>query len=258
MYLSNLTWPQAKAYFEGKDTVLLPVGSCECHGTHLPLGTDAIVPEHIVERLQKELDILAAPGVAYGASDYFMGFPGTVSIGGECLRLVLSKIMSALFDIGARRFIIVNGHGGNIPAIEEVCYDLSRKGALCAVMNWWQMAGAIDPRWKGGHAGGEETAAIMAIMPENVDRAAIRDQSISDISQNIKAVGLKAVSYKNVELVMPRHVPLVSDNGWVGPDHPSLATAEWGREMLDAVTAYIASFARELMSCDIDKALNRP
>ena len=62
MRLTNLTWPKAQEYFEKNDMVLISIGSIECHGRHMPLGTDTLIPEHLLEKIEKKSDVLIAPG----------------------------------------------------------------------------------------------------------------------------------------------------------------------------------------------------
>ena len=63
MRLTNLTWPKAQEYFEKNDMVLISIGSIECHGRHMPLGTDTLIPEHLLEKIEKKSDVLIETGV---------------------------------------------------------------------------------------------------------------------------------------------------------------------------------------------------
>ena len=63
MRLTNLTWPKAQEYFEKNDMVLISIGSIECHGRHMPLGTDTLIPEHLLEKIEKKSDVLIAPTI---------------------------------------------------------------------------------------------------------------------------------------------------------------------------------------------------
>lgn len=251
MRLQNFTWPQIQEYFNRKDLIIIGVGSCECHGTHLPVGTDFIVPDHIINLIEEKIDVLIAPTIPYGASDYFLGYSGTMSMGSENLYKILFKILTDLFDVGAKKFIVINGHGGNIPAIEKVGYDLENKGGIMAIMNWWQMVGYLNPAWSGGHAGGVETAAIAGINSNWVDWQSIEDSDFLDINPNIVSSGLKTVRYKDVEITVPRKVKSISNNGWIGKDHPDNANKEWGIDMLTAVSDYIISFIKEFDKVEI-------
>jgi creatinine amidohydrolase len=246
MRLANMTWPQAEAYFKKHDTVLIGVGSIECHGRHLPLGTDTLIPNRLLELLEeKNKEILIVPTIPFGACEYLEPFPGTINLGSDLLYAVLKKITGSLRIHGAKKFIILNGHGGNVKSIERLGVELDSEGCLLALLNWWLNVWEMDPAWKGGHGGGEETAGIMGIDPALVDTAEIKDMKLNDVSPNIKASGFQTVTFKGVTLTIPRLITKVTDNGWVGPDHPKTATEEWGKKMLQTMADYLADFIAE-------------
>ena len=245
MKLQHMTWPQVQSYFATNDTVIIGVGSCENHGMHMPLGTDALVPDKLISLVEERVQVLCAPMVPFGSCEYFSDFPGTVSLGDEVLYQVLFHIAEGLYRAGGRHFVFMNGHGGNIPAIERVCYGLSKKGAVGAVMNWWSMAGSFDPAWAGGHGGGEETAAILYINPDLVDRTAMKPGDIADVSEGIRAITLKNAEFRGVQIPIPRDARKICNNGWVGADDIMTATPQWGEQMLTTIADYIADFIRE-------------
>ena len=156
MYLAEMNYLQVEEYLKKSDMILIPVGSLENHGKHMPLGTDTLIPDRIARLISERSDILIAPTVNYGATDDLVGFPGTVSIGTEGLIALLRAIVDQLFNYGFRRFLILNGHGGNSAAIQAVAMHMYRKGAYMANLNWWLMAGQINPEWAGGHGGGDQ------------------------------------------------------------------------------------------------------
>ena len=242
MRLTDITWPQAKEYFSRSDTVLLSIGSVECHGRHMPLGTDYLIPQHLLKLIEPRTDVLIAPTLPFGACDYLAEFPGTINLGETLLYQLFSRVCDELYRHGARHFIVLNGHGGNRKGIEQVGRDLQRRGALMAELNWWLMAWDLNPAWKGGHGGGEETAGILAVDPKLVDWNLMEDMHLKDVSPEFEATGFKTIRYKGVEIPMPRPVTDISDNGWIGPDHPNTATEKWGVDMLNACAAYIADF----------------
>ena len=166
MRLEAMTWKQAERYFQTHDMAVLPIGSIENHGSHLALGTDFLVPSKIAEQLDRESDVLILPAVPYGVADHHGGFPGTISIGYDGLYCIVSKIVEKLYGYGVRRFIFLNGHGGNNSVLQHIGIDLNGRGAVSAIVNWWQIAGQLNPDWKGGHGGAEETAAMLAIDPD--------------------------------------------------------------------------------------------
>ena len=115
----------------------------------------------------------------------------------------------------------------------------------------WDMA----PAWKGGHGGGEETAAILGIAPSLVDQSEVAGpMKLHDVSDTLKATGFTSIEYKGVTVNIPRLTPSVTHNGWIGPDHPETATEEWGRKMLQTTADYIVDFMEEFKKVDIAKA----
>ena len=104
MRLSNLTWPKAEEYFRAHDTVL----------RHMPLGTDTLIPDFLLDKIEQKSDVLICPTIPYGATESLCDYPGTINLGTELLYQVLGRVCDSLFQHGARRFVILNGHGGNI------------------------------------------------------------------------------------------------------------------------------------------------
>ncbi|MDR1794511.1 MAG: creatininase family protein [Erysipelotrichaceae bacterium] len=256
MRLTHIPWPKAQAYFKKRDIALLAVGSIENHGRHLALGTDTLIPEKLLDLIEEKSDVLICPTIPYGATEYFADVPGSLDLGSELLYQVLLKLCTNLYNHGIRHFVILNGHGGNNKSIERVGYKLERKGALLAELNWWLMAWDLDPSWKGGHGGGEETAAMMGIDPGLVDEEMLEyPNTLKDITPEIKANGLSTAVYKGVQVVIPRLSIHVTDNGWYGPDHPSTATEKWGKEMLYKTADYIADFMKEFEKAELPKPL---
>ena len=173
MRLENLTWPKAQEYFEKNDMVLISIGSIECHGRHMPLGTDTLIPEHLLEKIEKKSDVLIAPTIPYGSSPGLAPYPGSIDIDSEVLYQFCRQVFLSLYRHGARKFVFLNGHGGNIKMIERLGMEFEDKGCLVAMLNWWLMAWDMNPAWKGGHGGGEETAAILGIDPTLYEAAAV-------------------------------------------------------------------------------------
>ena len=155
MRLANLTWPKAQDYFETNDMVLISIGSIECHGRHMPLGTDTLIPDFLLEKIEQKSDVLIAPTIPYGACQSLAPYPGTIDIDNEVLYQFCRQIFLSLYRHGARKFVFLNGHGGNMKMIERLGLEFEDKGCLVAMLNWWLMAWDMNPAWKGGHGGGE-------------------------------------------------------------------------------------------------------
>ncbi|MFD1657728.1 mycofactocin biosynthesis peptidyl-dipeptidase MftE [Streptomyces caeni] len=165
--LSDLAWPD----LEGRSPlVLLPLGSCEQHGPHLPLDTDSAVASAVTERaaarLAGELDLVIAPPQPYGASGEHEGFPGTVSLGHAALRLLLTETGRSLLR-WAGRLLVVNGHGGNLAGLAGAVRGLRGESRDAA---WWPCL----PPDGDAHAARTETSLMLRLRPSAVrgDRAA--------------------------------------------------------------------------------------
>ena len=250
MFLAKMNYLEVEEYLKKSGTILIPVGILENHGKHMPLGTDTMIPDKIAELLDERSDLLIAPTINYGATDDLVGFAGTVSLGVEGLISLHRTICDQFYRYGFRHFMILNGHGGNTAAIQAVGMHLYRKGAYLANLNWWLMAGQINPDWAGGHGGGEETAGVMAVDPGLIKKEylelpeGIRD----DVSAEIPTGAWTNVQYKGVAVTIPREIKDITDNGWLAHafknDPPTKATPEWGNEMLSAMADYIADFGQ--------------
>ncbi len=123
MDLGDVSWPDVG----GTHVVVVPVGSCEQHGPHLPLATDSIIAEALAADLvARRSDCVVAPTVSITASGEHQGFPGTLSIGNEAMhQVVVELVRSADW---ARAVVLVNGHGGNADAVGRAVAQLEAEG----------------------------------------------------------------------------------------------------------------------------------
>lgn len=146
-------------------TLLIPIGSCEQHGPHLPLDTDTQIALEIAHRAAAQIDdCLVAPPITISASGEHHGFPGTLSIGNEAVTLsVIELCRSADW---ARRIVLVNGHGGNVAAITAACKVLAAEGR--PALDWWPTGSNTDL-----HAGRIETSVMLLIDSDHVDTASM-------------------------------------------------------------------------------------
>ena len=156
--------------------VVLPVGACEQHGPHLPVGTDFLLAERIAVAAAERIEafpVLVAPAVAAGSSAHHVAFGGTISVSSETLQRYLAECGDSLVRSGFRRLFLLNGHGGNIDVVGDVARDLStRSGVPVASGSYWTIAwdalvalGAHERGLLPGHAGAFETALAAAVLP---------------------------------------------------------------------------------------------
>jgi len=253
MRAERMTWPMVGQYFKEHDTLLIAVGSTENHGRQNPLGTDTMIPNKILELLEDKCDYLIAPTIPYGACDYFKDFPGTITIGEDGLYCILKKVLMGYYHHGARHFAVLNGHGGNDVVINKIGYELRDMGALLTKLDWWTMVWDMNPAWKGGHGGGEETAAVMAIDESLVDMSQMDDMNLKEMGEGFETLTFMDIKYKGVKIAIPRMCCELTDNGWRGEDHPKYATKEWGTEMLQTCADYIADYLQEFKKMPLNK-----
>ncbi len=153
--LREITWPEARAALPGR-VVLLPVGSVEQHGRHMPLATDHITAERIALLAEARHDVILAPTLPYGISPHHRQFWGTVWLRSEVFRDSVLDIARSLKTHGVERLVVVNGHGGNSATLAEVAQTLRQEELGVAIFDWWRCLGDDLVR----EVLGEEAAAI--------------------------------------------------------------------------------------------------
>lgn len=175
--------------------LIIPVGSTEQHGPHLPLDTDTRIATAVAhaarERVDGETagDWVVAPPVCYGASGEHEGFPGTVSIGTDALRLLLVEYGRSASS-WASRLVFVNGHGGNVQALVAAVTLLRQEGRDAA----WAPCIAADAD---AHAGHTETSVLLHISPGDVwadERSPGNTAPLAELMPAMRRGGVAAVS----------------------------------------------------------------
>lgn len=244
LHLINASQHTIEEYFRKYDTVIVPVGAIESHGSHNPLGTDTLIPNKIIE-LMDELKTLVVPTIPYGSSDAHLGFSGTLSLGDDLFYKVIKKITYRLLDLGAKKIIYLNGHGGNTLHLKRVCLKISQKNAQGFILDWWKMIGDLNPQWKGGHGGCVETSANMYINPENVRKEFIQPLKFKDLGP-FTADGVSSIIFRELSIPTPRLTSAGSNDGWFGPDDPMEATEKQGADMLHAISEYYIELVRAI------------
>jgi len=176
MVIEEMTMPDFEQGLKKTQTVLIPVGSLEAHGSHLPLATDTIEVYELARRVANVVDVFVAPPVAYGVLRSTRDHPGSVGISPATLRATVIDIAHSLYDQGLRRFVIVSGHAGSIhvAALKEVGEVLMEQfdGIVVAVLSILDLMTEDVSRWietgNDSHAGEVETSVMMFIKPDLV------------------------------------------------------------------------------------------
>jgi len=183
VWLERMTSPQVReALKKGYRTVLLAVGATEQHGPHLPLGTDSLIGDKMVERLARRLGkTLVAPTIRVGASEHHMEFAGSMTLREEVLEEVLVDYCRSLARHGFRAIVVITTHGGNNEAVGRAAERMKRESLSARVLGQTdQVAYAtamvevggeynITPGEVGAHAGHMETSLVLADYPDLAD-----------------------------------------------------------------------------------------
>ena len=213
--LGSAKWPDLQT----RPLVLVPVGSIEQHGPHLPLDTDAVIAGAVANRVAQMLDedVFVAPVLSYTASGEHQMFAGTSSIGTEALRFVVVELVRSM-RTWAGRVVLVNGHGGNAVTLSEAVAQLVDEGHD---VGWVPCATeSVD-----AHAGVTETSLMLHLQPwaVRVDQVAVGNTTdIRELLPALRRGGVRAVSA----------------NGVLGD--PRGATASEGARCLDTMADDIA------------------
>lgn len=255
--LATRTWPEVRELVDSGAVVVVPVGALEQHGAHLPLETDfrmaLTVAEHAAERAtERGTPTLVTPPVWSGYSPHHMDFPGSVTLRGDTLRAVIRDVATSLWHHGFRKILLLNGHGGNANILNASVQELRfEHGVRITAASYWSFATDTMRQWRksgpGGidHACEMEMSLMLHLRPEHTHPDRVRDATWFPNSAYLTGdllVGAPvAVSWSFGEL---------SDDGTLGD--PTVATAERGRELFEAIVDEAASFVAEFATWDWD------
>ena len=248
-----LTWPEINDAVAMNKVVILPVGSTEQHGHHLPLDVDAKLSAAVVYEAARRspADMLVLPPVAYGYCHHVMDFPGTINIEPSTFVKFLLDITRSVAYHGFKRIVVLNGHGSNHPLVEEVGRQtILQTDALCLTLSWWQLvADRWNREWRestipGGcaHACELETSLYQRVDPDGVRAGEIR----SELAAFMALPG--AARWHTVDLTAASPAALVewtstyTDSGVIG--EAARATPEKGRHVFEHTVTQLVEMVR--------------
>lgn len=243
------SWPAIQALNRNLP-VVVPLGSCEQHGGHLPVFVDSIQVSAIAERAEQKLGdrVILLPTLWLGSSHHHLDYPGTVSILPSLYSEVIKSIAKCILSAGFRRILFLNGHGGNkVPAAqalsELVCECDAADDAYLLLTSWWELtgeslsAGMDSPSLS--HACEYETSLVLALRPElvNLDRA--REGPMALSNDWVRTEGTTAS-----RVAMFRRFRRLTAAGSMGK--PTKATAEKGQRILELTVDELVSLLGEI------------
>lgn len=249
MHLGNLKWTDVSE--RTNRVVVVPLGSLEQHGHHLPMLTDTLIGGEIAQRAEAQLGdaALFLPTLWVGASDHHRGYAGTVSVSNPVYVQVLVDLLESLIGAGFRRVFLLNAHGGNITPGRMAVYDVQLRhrdttDLWLAFSSWWTIAAEqiaaieqIDQKIV-THACELESSMVLRLRPELVKPEAARGANIPFAS------AFYCPDFSRASRVdVPRAFDQLSQTGAFG--HPEVATAEKGEALFTAAVDEVVAFVRE-------------
>ncbi|MFH1625627.1 MAG: creatininase family protein [Pseudomonadota bacterium] len=176
MIIQEMTMPEFEAGLKKTRTVIIPIGTTEEHGPHLPLATDIIHLYEMVKEAARKTDVFVAPPVYYGLCRSTSEHPGTITISGDTFRNLIKDIVRSLYAQQMRNFVIISGHAGgtHMSSLVEVGETLLNElvEANIAVVSLFELIGKessdIIETEGDGHAGELETSLILHSKPQLV------------------------------------------------------------------------------------------
>ena len=257
--LGDLTWPEAEKAIQDEKVVLLPLGSLEQHGPHLPLDIDTVTAYEVCKRIGKKIPeaVVVMPPIYYTHAEISMGFPGTVDVQPTHFIDYLYDVCESLVKHGFKRIIMVSGHGINPPFMQIVSMMItSRHNAIAAGAAYFDFA---KPEVRkivshGAHACEFETSMLLALKPENVrmDRA-VREWNVNMGLKDSKYVWRNFIDRSPIFFI--DHLSRFSQTGIIGD--PTKATKEKGVRLVKVIVDDMVEFVREFKTRPVGKTLKR-
>jgi creatinine amidohydrolase len=255
--LASMTWPEINEAALQQRVVVIPAGTLEDHGLHLPIDTDIVIADKICQMLADKLpdDVVVLPPITFGFSPHHLDGPGTITLKWDTFIQSTHQIISSLFYHGFRKVLIVNGHGSNEPVLDIASRQaiLSNPDSQSAMISWWSLTKVQETVksfresvWT-GHACELETSLYLAINPSLV-RVDLFEEDINPfMSQHFWAdlVSDAPEGYVN-PVRINEYWSTVSKTGTWGD--PRTATAEKGNAIIQAAVSELVSIVKEYKS----------
>jgi creatinine amidohydrolase len=251
----EFTWPEIREAVSENRVAVLPVGTIEQHGPHLPLVTDVLTATEMsrraVERIPTEAVLM--PSVFYAFNEHHLDFPGTIAVRGETFIQYVTDIGRSLAHHGFRKVLLVNGHGSNVPYLDIAARNITNESqAICAMVPWWNLvpkplfAELRESEYPGGMAHGcELETSVLLYLRGDLVQMPKAERDIPVQRSEFFYWDLQAPSPVFFQEFFSRY----SRTGTLGD--PTKATVEKGGRFVEAVVERLVSVIRELRAREI-------
>ena len=256
VHMGTITGGEAREILDANPVILLPMGSHEDQGPHMPMG-DYLLAEKIAELAairasQAGTRTLVAPVLPFGGADWFGAMPGGIAISQATLTTVIAEMVDSLHRNGLTRIIVINGHGGNVGPIAEVARDLyEREQIVLPSLYLWRIGASLLPGILGadraaaaaGHGADPLTSIGLHLFPELIRTDLIPDaQPLKhDPQLGLPFTGLGTASFEGHEVAMPNGYDDIFNLG-VAQGDPRLCSAETGAALTEQLSGICARF----------------
>ena len=248
--LGRMSWAEVAEIVPRNPVLLLPIGTVEQHGPHLPVNADNMTAQFVALGAAERTQAYVLPGINYGCSAVFRKFPGTIPVRQETLAAMIRDVLESLVAQGFRRFIFVNNHGGNEAVCEQVAREFKAKhGLVIGNIYPWNLGYSLlrdmydDPTRAYGHGAEPETSAMMGMFPDDVLRERLEAGTYHPFAgwqvQNYNKI---TVPGQNVAATVYLDSDEVAPNGVTGDG--SVANAERGALWIERVVGFAAAFVQ--------------
>ncbi|MBN8201433.1 creatininase family protein [Bacillus sp. NTK034] len=249
--MHHMTWKEIEEAFKKDPVVIVPLGSMEEHGPHSITG-DFLASTEIAKKVAKETGALYTPTIPFGNSEYFRGYPGTISLSQQTVISVLEDICTSLTEHGITKIIFFNGHAGNGPAVDQVARKVRREKKVMVVsMDLWQMLSieqkneiykeVKDPS---GH-GGEPLSSVMShLFPEDMRMDLLPDTwEVKNKWEDFEIDNLAKTKLNNSKANLFLNMEEISKEGILG--NPLNASSERGEKIISCIVEYGISLVKK-------------
>ncbi|MEZ4388519.1 MAG: creatininase family protein [Candidatus Krumholzibacteriia bacterium] len=253
--LAELTWPEAEQRFRETDVVLLPVGAIEQHGPHLPLDVDAFDADWLARQVAaacSDPKPLVLPLIPYGVSYHHEDFAGTLSVRNETMAQLIYDVGMGAARCGATKLVIINGHGGNGPALAFAAQMINRDARIFTCVESGETSdvdvSALASTDNDVHAGEIETSTTLALRPDLVHLERARPSVPRFSSRFLDFTNQRAVGWN-------AYTMRISPTGVMGD--PTVANADKGRRMWEVMVRNLVEFVEDLKGLSLDEIHQR-
>jgi creatinine amidohydrolase len=252
-YWIELTQPEIKAQFERNPLVILPCGSVEQHGAHLPTGTDIYAANAVSHSVAERMDGVVLPGGPLGVTPMHMPYEATISLSPETYQRVVIETCLSTAKHGAKKLLIVNWHEGNSASLGLAAEQLHRTHGMSVVIA--HACYVAEELW-GAECGGLTHAGeieALAIMPDQ--EHLVHLDRVQGSSEKRQGAHMDKLRRTRSFIPILTDIRSIAPTGWYGD--PAPATAERGRRMIADIAAAVADEASAIFD-QLDRIQRAP